>query len=40
MEAGLRNLTEAETTTLVHYGNTRTRQMTLVRLQQPQAEER
>jgi hypothetical protein len=40
MEAGLRNLTEAETTVLVHYGPTRTRQVTLVRLQQPQDEER
>jgi hypothetical protein len=40
MEAGLANLTVAETTALVHYGNTRTRQMTLGRLQQPQAEER
>jgi hypothetical protein len=40
MEAGLQNLMEAETTVLVHYGNTRSLQMTLVRLQQPQAEER
>jgi hypothetical protein len=40
MEAGLQNLTEAETTALVHYGNARTRQVTLVRLQQPQDEGR
>jgi hypothetical protein len=40
MEAGLRNLMEAETTALVHYGPSRTRQVTLVRLQQPQDEER
>jgi hypothetical protein len=35
-EAGLQNLTQAETTVLVHYGSDRTRQMALVRLEQPQ----
>jgi hypothetical protein len=39
MEAGLQNLTQDETTALVHYGTTRTRQMALVRLGQPQEEE-
>jgi hypothetical protein len=34
MEAGLRNLTEGETTALLHYGITRTRQVVLVRLEE------
>jgi hypothetical protein len=40
MEAGLRNLTMEQTTALVHYGTTRTRQLTLVRLEQPRDEQR
>jgi hypothetical protein len=40
LEAGLQNLTQDETTVLVHYGTARTRQMALVRLQQPREEER
>jgi hypothetical protein len=39
-EAGLRNLTQEETTALAHYGTTRTRQVALVRLEQPQDEQR
>jgi hypothetical protein len=35
-EAGLQNLTQNETTALVHYGTDRTEQMALVRLEQPQ----
>jgi hypothetical protein len=34
-EAGLNNLTQPQTTVLVHYGTERTEQMALVRLQQP-----
>lgn len=34
-EAGLNNLTQPQTTILVHYGKERSRQMVLVRLQQP-----
>jgi hypothetical protein len=34
-EAGLNNLTQTETTALVHYGKERTQQMMLVRLEQP-----
>jgi hypothetical protein len=34
-EAGLNNLTKDETTVLVHYGKDRTRQMMLVRIEQP-----
>lgn len=36
-EAGLSNLTQDQTTILAHYGKERTRQMTLVRLEEPQA---
>ena len=35
-EAGLHNLTRAETTVLVHYGKDRTQQYMFVRLKQPQ----
>jgi hypothetical protein len=34
-EAGLNNLTQNETTVLVHYGKDRTQQMMLVRLEEP-----
>ncbi len=34
-EAGLNNLTQQQTTVLVHYGKDRTQQMTLVRLEEP-----
>ena len=34
-EAGLNNLTQNETTVLVHHGKDRTQQMMLVRLEQP-----
>ena len=34
-ETGLNNLTEDETTVLVHYGKDRTRQMGLVHIEQP-----
>jgi hypothetical protein len=34
-ETGLNNLTQPETTVLVHYGKDRTQQMTLVRLEEP-----
>jgi hypothetical protein len=37
-EAGLNNLTQAQTTVLVHYGKERTEQMLLVRLEEPKAE--
>jgi hypothetical protein len=36
-EAGLQNLTEGETSVLIHYGTDRTQQMMLVRLEQPKA---
>jgi hypothetical protein len=35
-EAGLNNLTQSEAPVLVHYGNERTEQMLLVRLEEPQ----
>jgi hypothetical protein len=34
-EAGLNNLTQQQTTVLMHYGNQRTQQMVLVRLEEP-----
>ena len=35
-ETGLNNLTQDETTVLIHYGAESTQQMTLVRLPEPQ----
>lgn len=37
-EAGIANLTEPETTMVVHYGTERTQQFTLIRLEEPTAE--
>jgi hypothetical protein len=37
-EAGLNNLTQEQTTVLVHYGKDRTQQMALVRLEEPKEE--
>jgi hypothetical protein len=37
-EAGLANLTNDQTTMLVHFGKDRTQQWNLVRLQQPQGD--
>jgi hypothetical protein len=34
-EAGVNNLTEEQTSVLVHYGKERTQQMVLVRLEEP-----
>jgi hypothetical protein len=39
-EAGLSNLTQDETTVLVHYGKERTQQMVLVRLEEPKDEKK
>ena len=38
-ETGIANLTEPETTMLVHFGKDRTQQWTLVRLEKPQGQE-
>ena len=38
-ETGIGNLTEAETSMLVHFGKDRTQQWTLVRLEKPQDQE-
>ena len=38
-ETGIGNLTEAETTMLVHFGKDRTQQWTLVRLEPPERNE-
>lgn len=39
-EAGLNNLTQDQTTVLVHYGKERTQQMVLVRLEEPKEEKK
>jgi hypothetical protein len=39
-EAGLNNLTQDQATLLVHYGNERTQQMVLVRLEEPKEEKK
>jgi hypothetical protein len=37
-ETGLGNLTQEQTSVLVHYGNDRTQQMMLIRFQEPEGE--
>jgi hypothetical protein len=40
IETGLNNLTQEQTTALVHYGKERTQQMVLVRLEEPKDEKK